>query len=90
VAPSLKSSGWLATTNWIEGPGASGGSRFLPILFFAKVGSSGDAMLRDSMRRGKGALGSTGSSALRLQNVNGSSSCLHEVSGDEDIYYRHE
>jgi hypothetical protein len=55
MVPALKSSGWLATTNCIEGPGASGGSRFLPIRFVEGFGSLrdlGDAMSNSQKTRG--------------------------------------
>ena len=53
VSSALKSSGCLATTNCKAGPGASGGSRFLPVRFFAVLDSSlGDMMIarRDELR----------------------------------------
>jgi hypothetical protein len=39
VEPALKSSGWVAVTNWRGGPGATGGSRFLPDRFLRCSGS---------------------------------------------------
>jgi hypothetical protein len=46
VSPALNSSGWFATTNCIEGPGASGGRRFLPIRLLAGAESwEGEAII---------------------------------------------
>jgi hypothetical protein len=44
VCPDLNWSGWFAVTNWIGAPGARGGWRLLPTLFFVDFDSLDDTI----------------------------------------------